>query len=241
MKANGWLSASKALIIGHRGASAALPENSLAAFALAVEQGADGIELDVQLSKDGRVVIVHDSTLKRLSGNPTKVGDLTAAELKQEDMGEGQTVALLEELFERLGDSTLYNIELKDFNLRDQGLLDCVAEQVVAFGLQSQTLISSFNPLLVRRAQRRFPPTAAVALIRGPGILRHSNRVVASAVENPHYSLVDESFMARAASQGQYTFAWTVDDVVEARRLVALGVHGIITNEPALLIEQLAL
>ncbi len=240
MKDNAWLSASKALIIGHRGASAALPENSLAAFALAVEQGADGIELDVQLSKDGRAVIVHDSTLERLCGNPRKVSELTAAQLKQEDLGEGQTVALLEELFELLGDSTLYNIELKDFSLRDQGLLARVVEQVSAFGLQSQTLISSFNPLLVRRAQRWFPPAAAVALIRGPGLLRHSNHVVDAAVENPHYSLVDESFMTRAARRGRCIFVWTVDDIVEARRLVTLGVHGIITNEPALLIDQLA-
>lgn len=156
MKPNGWLSAPRTLLIGHRGASAAMPENSLAAFSLAVEQGADGIETDVRLSKDGRPVLVHDAALQRLSGNPSKVCDLTADELKEEDIGQGQTVALLEDLFELLGDRTLYNLELKDIGLRDQGLVDRVAEEVATFGLQSQTLISSFNPLVVRRARRGF-------------------------------------------------------------------------------------
>ena len=238
---NAWLTAARTLIIGHRGASTALPENTLAAFFLAVEQGADGLEIDVRLSKDGRPVLVHDSTLQRLSGNPCKVCDLTVNELKQEDLGEGQTVALLEELFDLLGDATLYNIEVKEFGLRDQGFIDRVAEEVAAFGLQSQTLISSFNPQVVHRARRRFASLVPVALIRGPGVYRHTNRFINTGVENPHYSLVDEQYMARAAKRGQHTFAWTVDDIIEARRLAVLGVQGIITNEPARLRKELAL
>jgi glycerophosphoryl diester phosphodiesterase len=107
MKPNGWLNAPRTLIIGHRGASAMMPENSLAAFSLAVKQGADGIEMDVRLSKDGRPVLVHDATLQRLSGNPSKVCDLTADELKRVEIGHGQTVALLEELFNLLGSRVL--------------------------------------------------------------------------------------------------------------------------------------
>lgn len=240
MKPNGWLSAPRTLLIGHRGASAAMPENSLAAFSLAVEQGADGIETDVRLSKDGRPVLVHDAALQRLSGNPSKVCDLTADELKEEDIGQGQTVALLEDLFELLGDRTLYNLELKDFGLRDQGLVDRVAEEVATFGLQSQTLISSFNPLVVRRARRCFSVPVPVALIRGPGVYRHTRWTVDTGVENPHYSLVDEEYMDHAARHGCYTYVWTVDDIAEASRLAALGVNGIITNEPARLREQLA-
>ncbi len=240
MERNAWLTAGETLIIGHRGASMARPENTLAAFALAVEQGADGIELDVRLSKDGRLVLVHDDTLRRLSGNPRKVDELTAAELQQEDLGEGQTVALLEELLEMFGDGTLYNVEIKDSGLRDAGIVQRVAEQVEAFAVQSQTLISSFNPLVVRRALRRFSPRVAVALIRAPGILRHTNQIVQAAADNPHFSLVDEAYLARASAAGQRTFTWTVDDVEEARRLIALGVHGLITNRPGPLREQLA-
>jgi glycerophosphoryl diester phosphodiesterase len=239
-KPSGWFNAPRTLIIGHRGASTAMPENCLAAFSLAVQQGADGIETDVRFSKDGRLVLFHDATLERLSGNPTKICDLTVDELKQEDIGQGQTVALLDELFDLLGDETLYNIELKDFGLRDQGLVDRVFEAVSAYGLESQVLISSFNPILVRRARRCFPASIPVALIRGPGVYRYTGWTVNTGVENPHYSLVDEVYMADAAAKGRHIFAWTVDDSVEAQRLVDLGVNGIISNEPAHLLEHLA-
>jgi glycerophosphoryl diester phosphodiesterase len=232
-----WLSAETTLIIGHRGASRALPENTLAAFVLAVEQGADGVELDVRLSKDGRAILMHDATLQRVSGNPAKVGDLTVKELKQVDLGEGQTIALLAELFELLGDATLYNIELKEFALRDQGLVSTVARLVDDFGLREEVLFSSFNPLVVRRA--RAAADMPIALIRGPGVYRHTKWFVDTDVENPHYSLLDESYMARASRDGRAIFAWTVDDLAEAQRLVDLGVQGIITNVPDHLLENL--
>lgn len=241
MRRSRWLSASKTLIIGHRGASKAMPENTLAAFALAVEQGADGVELDVRLSKEGHAVLIHDADLQRLCGDPRKVCDLTVSELKEIDLGDGQTVALLSELFQLLGDAVLYDIELKSFGLRDQGLVNAVAIEVEAFGLQEVALISSFNPLDVRRARHRLPREVPVALIRGPGIYRHTRWVVDVEVENPHYSLVDEVYMARAVRDGRYIFVWTVDDIAEAQRLVDLGVQGIITNDPALLRQQLAI
>ena len=152
-------------------------------------------------------------TLQRLSGNPAKYAISLSTNCKQEELGQGQTVALLEELFDLLGGEVLYNIELKEFGLRDQGLVDRVAEVVSAYSLQAQTLISSFNPLVVRRAQRRFSQLVPVALIRGPGVYRHTRWVVNTGVENPHYSLVDEAYMASAARLGRLTFAWTVDDI----------------------------
>jgi glycerophosphoryl diester phosphodiesterase len=234
-----WLCAKTTLIIGHRGASQALPENTLAAFALAVEQGAHGVELDVRLSKDGRAVLMHDATLQRVSGNPANVCDLTVKELKQVDLGEGQTIALLAELFELLGDATLYNIELKEFGLRDQGLVDTVAQVVDDFGLHEEVLFSSFNPLVVRRARAAVDLPAA--LIRGPGVYRHTKWFVDTEVENPHYSLVDESYMERASRDGRAIFAWTADDLTEAQRLADLGVQGIITNVPDHLLEHLVL
>ena len=241
IQANHWLSAAQPLIIAHRGASTLRPENTLAAFALAVEQGADGVELDVRLSKDGHPVLVHDATLLRISGNPQKVSQLTLGELQQEDCGHGQTVAHLSDLFELIGEATLYNIELKDFGWRDQGLTDRVAEVVEAYGLQSRTLISSFNPLLVERARKRFDALVAIALLRAPGISRYCYLLTDVNVDNPHYSLVDRGYMDWTARRGLYTFVWTVDDAVEGRRLLDLGVHGIITNEPARLRRQLGL
>ena len=241
MRASRWLSARQPLLIGHRGASLALPENTLAAFARAVDDGADGIELDVQLSADGQIAIIHDADLQRLTGDPRKVSQLSAAELRRQELGHGQGVPMLPDLFELLGEPTLYNVELKSFGLNDHGLAEKVAGVVRAFGLQAFTLISSFDPLLVRRAQKIFEPETAVALLRAPGLTQYSKLLVHTAVDNPHFSLINEESMAAAVRQGQRTFAWTVDDPLIAQRLIDLGVDGIITNDPGGLRQALEL
>ncbi|MEJ2748304.1 MAG: glycerophosphodiester phosphodiesterase family protein, partial [Anaerolineae bacterium] len=96
----GWFVSNRPLIVAHRGASAYAPENTLAAFERAAELGADGIELDVQLSKDGRLVIIHDFDTARTTNGQGKVSDLTLAELQSFDAGEGQKIPTLDELFE---------------------------------------------------------------------------------------------------------------------------------------------
>lgn len=241
MRANHWLDARGPLLIGHRGASRALPENTLAAFARAVHDGADGIELDVQLSADGQIAIVHDADLQRLTGNPLQVSQLSADELRRQDLGQGQGVPMLPDLFELLGKTTLYNVELKSFGFDDHGLAEKVADAVRAFGLQAFTLISSFNPLLVRQAQKIFEPDAAVALLRAPGWAQYSKLLVHTTVDNPHFSLINAESMATAVRQGQRTFAWTVDDPLAAQQLIELGVNGIITNDPGALRQALKL
>lgn len=241
MSENLWLKAREPLYIAHRGASTQLPENTTAACVLAVDQGADGIEVDVQLSGDGQPVLCHDKTLARLTGNQRKVSQLTSHQLRQEQLSGGYPVAFLEDLLQTLGASTLYNFELKDFGWRDRGLVDRVAQAVVRYKLERNTLISSFNPLVVRRALRHMPASVAVALLRAPGLLRHTNRLVRTAVENPHFSLVNAGYAAGAAQRGLRTFVWTIDDVDEARRVLALGVHGLISNNTARLRAQLAL
>ena len=175
---NSWTLARTPLIIGHRGASADLPENTLAAFALAAEQRADGIELDVQFSADNQIVIFHDATLERLTGSKRKVSELTTLELKDIDLGEGQTISTLDELFEMMGPRVLYNIEIKEFSLRDNGLETAVADRIESFGLQDLALISSFNPLSVRRARNAFSRSIPVALIRMKGIFKYTYLLV---------------------------------------------------------------
>jgi len=236
---NSWTSAETPLIIGHRGASVDLPENTLAAFALAAEQGADGIELDVQFSADNQIIIFHDTTLERLAGSNQKVSELTLAELKRFDIGEGQTIATLDELFEMMGPRVLYNIEIKGFSLRDNGLETAVADRVESFSLQDLTLISSFSPFSVRRARTAFSRSIPVALIRTKGLLKFTYLFASEQADNPHHDLVDERYMAWAKSRGYRVHAWTVDDPQEASRLASLGVHGIITNKPAFVRQHL--
>jgi len=229
---NNWTMAETPLIIAHRGASADTTENTLAAFALAVEQGADGIELDVQFSADGRLVIYHDHSLQRFTGNKEKVSDLTLAELKDIELGDDQTIPTLDELFEMLGPGVLYNIELKDYGLRDNGLETAVADRVESFGLENLVLISSFSPLSVRRSRRVFNPSIPVALIRMKGLFKYGYWLASGEADHPHYKLVDESYMAWCAKRGYRTHVWTVNDADEALRLAQLGVHGIITDKP---------
>jgi glycerophosphoryl diester phosphodiesterase len=236
---NSWTTAESLLIIAHRGASADMHENSLAAFALAADQGADAIELDVQFSADNQIVIFHDSTLERFTGDKRKVSQLTLEQLKAIDLGQGQTIPTLDELLEMIGPRLLYNIEIKDFSLGDSGLETAVADRIESFGLQSQTLISSFNPLSARRVRRACGRSIPVALIRAPGLLKYTYLFASEQADNPHHALVDEVYMAWAAKKGYRIHAWTVDDPQEARRLADLGVHGIITNKPQFIREQL--
>lgn len=235
----GWLTRQTPLIIGHRGASADAPENTLAAFALALEQGADGLELDVQLSADGQPVIYHDHSLQRLCGRSEACADLALADLQTLSVADDQTIPSLHQLFEMFGPRTLYNVELKSFSLRNNGLVEAVAEVVEAHGLAANVLISSFNPFYVRRARQIFSTDTLVALLRQPGWQKYAYLVADGEGDHPHYTLVDEAYMAWATRRGYRVHVWTVDDPAEADRLAKLGVHGIITNKPGWLRRRL--
>lgn len=234
-----WHTAQTPLIIGHRGASAAAPENTLAAFGLAAEQGADGVELDVRLSADGDVVVIHDATVERTTTGRGKVRALRTAELRALDAGMEQGIPTLDDVFLTFGPSLLYNVELKDFGLSDGGLAIAVADRIEAYHLENQVVVSSFNPLAVRRARKSLSRTTMVAVIweKGPRWLRHLG--VQAEADHPHFSLVDEAYMAWAREKKYRVHVWTVDEPAEAQRLAALGVHGIITNNPALIREAL--
>ena len=234
-----WHSANTPLIIAHRGASADAPENTVVAFALASEQGAHGVELDVRLSADGNVVIMHDSTVDRTTDGSGAVAALTADELRALDAGQGQPVPTLDQVFEAFGPSMLYNIELKNSALLSHDMELAVADRIAAHHLENQVAVSSFNPLAVRRARRHLSASTIVGLVRQrrPRTFRHF--LANAGADHPHYSLVDEAYMRWASRRAYRVHVWTVDDAGEARRLAALGVHGIITNRPALVRDAL--
>ncbi|MDX1414739.1 MAG: glycerophosphodiester phosphodiesterase family protein [Candidatus Promineifilaceae bacterium] len=236
---NNWMFAQGPLIIAHRGSHENLAENTLAAFVQAVEEDADGLELDVQFSADKQIVIFHDHSLERLTGEKRKVSDLSLDELKGIDLGDGLTIPTLDELLEMLGSATLYNIELKNYHLWNHGLETAVADRVESFNLENFVLISSFNPLSVRRSRRVFSRSVPVALIREEGLSQYGYLLARGDADHPHYRLVNESYMRWCTKNGYRSHVWTVNEADEAQRLLRLGVHAIITDRPLLMRQVL--
>lgn len=236
-----WLSAERPLLIAHRGASAAAPENTLAAFALAQAEGADGIELDVHLSADGWPVVIHDAHLERTTTGQGLVTQYSLADLRAWTAGEGEPIPTLDEVFAAFGPSLLYNVEIKDWGWRDRGWETAVADLITSYHLEDRVLISTFNPFSLRRARRCLPQRTPVALLRDQGWRQYTYVLGNGRADHPHHSLVNASYMAWARQHNYRVHAWTVDDPHEAERLIRLGVHGIITNKPKFLRHALHL
>lgn len=232
-------------IIAHRGASAHAPENTLAAFKLALEQGADGVELDAKLTSDGQIVVIHDQTVDRTTGAHGVVRTMTLAQLKALDAGSffapafaGEPIPTLEEVFLAVGAQTLINVEITNYTSVWDALPDRICDLVMRLGLQEHIIFSSFHPLNLMRVKRRLPDVP-VAILTEPGaagrLLRGGlGRLVAPEFVHPHYSDVDEETLARDHRRGRRVNAWTVDQPEDIRRLLRIGIDGIITDDPRL-------
>ncbi len=152
------------LIIAHRGASAFAPENTMAAFRLAKELGADGIELDVMLSADQKLVVHHDNSVNRTTDGKGTVAEMTWDELKDLDAGSkfgedfsGEPLPLLEQVFEELGRKLLINVELKNYASPRDSLTEMVVDLVKRMELEESVLLSSFNATNLLRAYSAAP------------------------------------------------------------------------------------
>ena len=234
MMQNFWLSAENTLIIGHRGASDEAPENTLLAFKLSQQQGADGLEFDIHLSSDGVPMVIHDHTLDRTTNRTGAVGDLTCAELAEVNAGEGEPVPTLAQVFELFGRNQLYNVEIKEYGLRSAECVQAVANLIQQHDLAAYCTISSFDYDVMEQAQALMPPNTAIALLRMPNSPPIPDWYAGQA-DHPYYPMIDADYMAWAVEHGQRVHTWTVNEADEARRLYALGVHALITNKPAYL------
>ncbi len=233
------------LVFAHRGASFDAPENTLTAFRLGMEQGADGIELDVRLTADGELAVFHDDNLDRTTDGTGPVSAHTLWELQQFDAGrwkaerfEGEGIPTLDEVFEALP-GVLVNVELKSHSVRADGLEEKVLACIRRHGAAGNILISSFNPLALAR-MRALDPALPLAMVFGPDLslpLRRAwlRQLARPAALHPHHTMVTPHHMAWAQGHGLRVNAWTVDDPAEMRRLIALDVDGMFTNVPAVL------
>jgi len=231
-----WFTHHRPLILGHRGASHAAPQNTLKAFRLALEQGADGVELDVHLSRDGVPVIIHDARVDAHTDGHGAVADLTLAELKILDAGEGERIPTLEEVLTSLPDTFIINIELKSESLVQGALERTVAALVKRLGATGRVWFSSFNPFALRRMQPLAPDVPCGLLYDEtypPPLLRRLlTPFTPHTALHPHHPLLTAEFIKAAHARGKRVFTWTLDDPERARELAAWGLDGIITNEP---------
>lgn len=225
------------LLFGHRGSSFDHRENTISSFKACLELGIDGIELDVQKCATGEVVVIHDFDLKRVAGLDKRVDELTAQQLRTIELGDGQYIPLLDEVFSLCTRTLLYDIELKAEGVKDLGLESATYELIRKHGLTDRVMISSFNPFSLRRFKKICRNTIPTALIYSdtpsvPKLLRHGQ---GRFLCRPTYLKPEAKQAQKALGWNYQVCAWTVDEPSEAKELLSLGVTGIISNNPAAL------
>jgi glycerophosphoryl diester phosphodiesterase len=238
------------LNLAHRGACHAAPENTMAAFRLAAEMGADGIELDVQLCKDGEVVVIHNLAVDATADGSGQVKDLTLKEIQKLDAGSwyatafaGERIPTLAQVLNELGPRLMLNIELKGSTFLSQGLEAEVVRLVEDANLVHQVIVSSFNPVALWRFRRlnRFIPTGLLYAPDQPRYLRDRwlQPVLQLNALHPRWDMLEEASVVAAHRQGLEVNAWTCNDPDAMLRLVGWGVDAIITDRPDLLYDLL--
>lgn len=250
------------LIIAHRGASKHAPENTFAAFKRAIDAGADGIELDVRLAKDGVAVVFHDSSLKRIAGRKGKISHFTSKELGSIDAGswfnrtapkladpsyENESVRTLAETLEFLkGFGGRIYIELKCKEADAKALAKAVSSTICDAPLLPQIIVKSFK-LSALPYVKKFCPAVRTAALFAPkikNILRKDKHLLRLATDagadeiSLHYSLATRKLMKKAAKRDLRVIIWTADHPRWIRRALKLGLDAVITNDPARLVER---
>ena len=239
------------LILAHRGASAHAPENTIAAFELALEQGAHGFELDVKLSSEGEVIVIHDPTLDRTTNGQGQVSQHSLKSLRELDAGSffsknfnGEKIPTLAEIFEVIGKRAFINIELTNYTTRRDGLADVVCDLVRKFKFQDRVLFSSFLSSNLTRTRELLPevPRGLLALGGWMGWWARSFGFNFGEYQALHPKLADVTHeqVARVHRLERRIHVWTVNTADDMRRLFAWGVDGIITDDPKLAMEVLA-
>jgi len=250
------------LIIAHRGASTHAPENTLAAFQMAIDVGSDGIEFDVRLSADGVPVVIHDATLKRTASLHERVDEMTADELAEIDVGSwfnerypsrvkeqfaGQGVSTLAQVLDLLsGFPGIVYIELKTEKGNFGEIARAVCNTIGGSSMLPQIIIKSFDLAALREVLRYLVDVRTSALFspKALTLFRPRIRMLDLAREfgadeiSIHYSLVTSRLARNAAEAGIPMAIWPVDDPKWLARCEKLGIRSLITNDPALMLAK---
>jgi glycerophosphoryl diester phosphodiesterase len=231
-------------IIAHRGASAHYPENTMISFEGAINMGADMVELDVQMTADGEVIVFHDETLNRCTNGRGKIADYSLSDLKKLDAGswfdgffQGEKIPTLEEVLRACKNRIAVNIEIKDSAVRNTlegGIEEKCLELVEKTGISGHVVFSSFSPLALRHI-RQIDPKMPIAVLfdrKYYGAKLPSEIVSGLSANAFNCSLrqLNKKWLADLQQQDIPVNVYTVNDEKNMRRLLDVGINGIFTN-----------
>ncbi|MBQ3552957.1 MAG: glycerophosphodiester phosphodiesterase [Clostridia bacterium] len=231
-----------AKIWAHRGASAYAPENTIEAFKLAAEMGADGVELDVHMSKDGKLVVIHDEKIDRTSNGTGYVKDMTVKELKSYDFSAGKTgfknirIPTLREALNFLKPLNIdVNIEIKADKVIYEGICEDVIKTVDLVGVGDKVIYSSFNHYILMK-MREINPAVRIGLLYAGALFEpwvYAKQLKANAI-HPNFAIPIniKNTVAASHANGIAVHAWTADDPEIVAKLAAIEVDAIVTNRP---------
>lgn len=234
----------KPLLLAHRGACACAPENTLAAFQLAMRQGAHGVELDAKLSADGSIVVMHDASVDRTTDGSGKVNEMPLSALRELDAGfhsngayRGEKIPTLVEVLETLGSQAYVNIELTNYLSPFDALPELAAALVQRMDRQVQVIFSSFFPANLRRV-RRVLPAARVAMLAYQGAFGlvgrgWIGRRASPKIVHPYHNDIHPDYIKNEHAHGRRIHPWVVNSPREAKAFLLMGIDGLISDDPA--------
>jgi glycerophosphoryl diester phosphodiesterase len=232
------------IVVAHRGASRAAPENTLSAMKKAIELVADYAECDVFQTKDGEIVLFHDEEMDRTTGQKGMIWEYTLAELKELEVGSwfkeefrGEPIPTLRQVILLCKGKIRLNIEIK-LSGKDLEIAQKVVELIRSEGIENECMITSFDKPVIEEVKRIAPDLVTGFIFdekHPPDIFEGDWEYVCS-----KRNIVDEKFVDRAKQKGKKIFVWTVNYPAEMKKLIGLGVDGIITDVPDVLKEILA-
>jgi len=262
------LAGKRPLIIAHQGGELLAPSNTMAAFDLAYSLGADVLETDIHMTKDGHLVTIHDATVDRTTNGTGRVDQYTLEELQKLDAGyhfkdlegnysyrgKGVYIPTLEELFAKYGDKSYFNVEIKDSYPKDgeSQIEKKLWELIQKYHLEKKVVVSAFNNELLQKFNSyakgavalgagRSEVTKFVVLHKAflPGFYRPQAQAIQIPTEDSGINLKSKGLIKAAHRLNMIVQYWTIDDKETMRELIELGADGIMTNRPDLLHELL--
>ncbi len=231
----------KPLIMAHCGASGYAPENTLAAFRLAYQMGADGIELDVHFSKDRQVVVTHDDNVKRVTGYQGMVSDLTLEQLKKLDFSnfmagyKGEQIPTFEEVLEYIKTTNMMiNVELKTNHENPNGLEEATHALVQKYEMEDRIIYSSFNHYSLLQMKKVAPHMPCGVLYDEKMAMpwKYAKSLGLDAI-HPHFPSINQpDYMENCSNENILCNCWTVNQKSDIEAMLQANVSGIITNYP---------